>query len=95
MATKLLGQDAVMGQVISKQDPAVVLRSHYNAVRGLLAAALVAVAGLAGATAIVAGDDTRPATRSAQPRVQRHQVLAPDPHHGGGRAGRLHPGARP
>jgi hypothetical protein len=46
-----------MGQVIPKQHPAVVLRSHYKAVRALLAAALVAVVALAATTVILATDD--------------------------------------
>src|SRR5919106_888423 len=35
-------QEAVMGHAIPKQHPAVVLRSHFNLVRALLAAAMVA-----------------------------------------------------
>jgi hypothetical protein len=46
-----------MGQVIPKQHPAVVLRSHYKAIRALLAAALVAVVALAATTVILATDD--------------------------------------
>ena len=46
-----------MGQVIPKQHPAVVLRSHYKAVRALLVAALVAVVALAATTVILATDD--------------------------------------
>jgi hypothetical protein len=46
-----------MGQVIPKQHPAVVLRSHYKAVRALLAAALVAVVALAATVVILANDD--------------------------------------
>jgi hypothetical protein len=57
MASKLFQQEAVMGQVIPKQHPAVVLRSHYKAVRALLAAALVAVVALAATTVILATDD--------------------------------------
>jgi hypothetical protein len=57
MASKLFQQEAVMGQVIPKQHPAVVLRSHYKAVRALLAAALIAVVALAATTVILATDD--------------------------------------
>jgi hypothetical protein len=57
MASKLFQQEAVMGQVIPKQHPAVVLRSHYKAVRALLAAALVAVVALAATIVILANDD--------------------------------------
>ena len=46
-----------MGQAIPQQHPAVVLRSHYRAVRALLAVAMVAVVGLSGAVVIVANDD--------------------------------------
>ena len=58
-----------MGQVIPKQHPAVVLRSHYKAVRALLAAALVAVVALAATVVILANDtDTKVsvAPKSAQ-----------------------------
>jgi hypothetical protein len=57
MASKHFQQEAVMGQVIPKQHPAVVLRSHYKAVRALLAAALVAVVALAATVVILANDD--------------------------------------
>ena len=43
-----------MGQVIPKQHPSVVLRSHFKAVRALLVAALVALCALAAALVIVA-----------------------------------------
>ena len=46
-----------MGQVIPKQHPSVVLRSHFRAVRALLAVALVAICALATALVIVATDD--------------------------------------
>jgi hypothetical protein len=46
-----------MGEAISKQHPAVVLRSHYNHVRVLLAIAMIAVVGLAVAVVLVARDD--------------------------------------
>ena len=66
-----------MGQVIPKQHPAVVLRSHYKAVRALLAAALVAVVALAVTVVILANDDND-ATISAAPKaaaVQKQQNL--------------------
>ena len=44
-----------MGQVIPRQHPAVALKSHYKAVRALLAVALVA---LAATIVILANDDT-------------------------------------
>ena len=46
-----------MGKAVPEQHPAVVLRSHYNDLRSLLIAALIAVLGLAGAVVIVANDD--------------------------------------
>jgi hypothetical protein len=78
MASKLFQQEAVMGQVIPKQHPAVVLRSHYKAVRALLAAALVAVVALAVTVVILANDDND-ATISAAPKaaVQKQQPNLP------------------
>jgi hypothetical protein len=78
MASKLFQQEAVMGQVIPKQHPAVVLRSHYKAVRALLAAALVAVVALAATVVILANDDND-ATISAAPKaaVQQEQQNLP------------------
>jgi hypothetical protein len=57
-----------MGHPIPKQHPAVVLRAHYNAVRALLAVALVAVIALAATVVILANDDETAniAPRSAQ-----------------------------
>jgi hypothetical protein len=49
-------QEAVMGQAIPRQHPAVVLRSHYNHLRALLAVAMIAVVGLTVAVVILAGD---------------------------------------
>jgi hypothetical protein len=46
-----------MGQAIPRQQPAVVLRSHFNRLRALLAVALVVVAGLTVAVVILATDD--------------------------------------
>ena len=46
-----------MGEAIPRQHPAVVLRSHFNQLRALLAIALVAVAGLTTAVVILATDD--------------------------------------
>jgi hypothetical protein len=50
-------QEAVMGQSIPRQHPAVVLRSHYLALRGLLAVAMVAVVVLASTVVVLASDD--------------------------------------
>ncbi len=64
-----------MGQPIPAQHPSVVLRSHFNLVRGLLALAMVAVLALTAAVVIVANDDDQvsPATKAAvvaQPTTQ-------------------------
>ena len=48
-----------MGKAIPAQHPAVVLRSHYNQLRALLATAMIAVAGLSAAVAILATNDDR------------------------------------
>jgi hypothetical protein len=65
-----MSQEAVMGHPIPKQHPAVVLRSHYKAVRALLAAAIVAVIALSVAVVIVANDDE---TASVAPRSAQLQ----------------------
>ena len=54
-----------MDKAISTQNPAVVLRSHFNFVRALLVVALIAVAGLSAAVVIVADDDDIAGTSSA------------------------------
>jgi cell division protein FtsN len=46
-----------MGQAIPRQHPAVVLRSHFNQLRALLAVAMVAIVGLTVAVVILANDD--------------------------------------
>jgi hypothetical protein len=57
-----------MDKAISTQHPAVVLRSHFNLVRALLAVAMIAVTGLAAAVVIVANDgDEFAGTTSANP----------------------------
>jgi hypothetical protein len=57
-------QEAVMGQAIPTQHPAVVLRSHYNHLRALLVIATIAVVGLATAVVILANDEDRAASVS-------------------------------
>jgi hypothetical protein len=57
-----------MGQAIPRQHPAVVLRSHFNHLRALLAVAMVAVVGLTAAVVILATDDDR--DTSAGPTTQ-------------------------
>ena len=68
-----------MGQVIPRQHPAVVLKSHYKALRALLAAALVAVAALAAAVVILANDDNNtssPVQPAAKAAVHEQQLPA-------------------
>ena len=48
-----------MGKAIPRQHPAVVLRSHYQQLRALLATAMIAVVGLSAAVVILATDDDR------------------------------------
>ena len=67
-----------MGQAIPTQHPAVVLRSHYNHLRALLAAALIAIVGLTAAIVILATDDdgastsSTPAATAAEFRLPSH-----------------------
>jgi hypothetical protein len=57
-----------MGQAIPRQQPAVVLRSHFNHLRALLAVAVLAVAGLTVAVVILANDsDEVSSTSAAEP----------------------------
>ena len=71
-----------MGQVIPRQHPAVVLKSHYKAVRALLAAALIAIVALAAAVVILANDDD--VKVSAQPNAHQQQILPPGTRFDGG-----------
>ena len=48
-----------MGQAVPTQHPAVVLRSHFNQLRALLAVALIAVIGLTVAVVILASDENQ------------------------------------
>jgi hypothetical protein len=75
MALRLTTQEAVMGQVIPRQHPAVVLRSQYKAVLAMLCVSLVAIVALATTLVIVANDDNETAI-SAQPSAQQ-QTLPP------------------
>jgi hypothetical protein len=57
-----------MGQAVPTQHPAVVLRSHFNQLRALLAVALIAVIGLTVAVVILASTDEQVSdTSSAAP----------------------------
>ena len=64
------GQEAVMSPAIPAQHPAVVLRSHYNHLRTLLAVAIIAIAGLSAAVVILATNDqtTTQQLREGDPR---------------------------
>ena len=68
-----------MGQVIPKQHPSVVLRSHFKAVRALLIVALVAVCALAAAVVILATEDEEAsiAPKSAT-TLQQNPAVQPD-----------------
>jgi hypothetical protein len=66
MSTTATTEEAVMGQVIPRQHPAVVLKSHYKAVRALLAAALIAIVALAATVVILANDDDAKVSSPAQ-----------------------------
>jgi len=50
-------KEAVMGQAIPNQHPAVVLRSRYRQLRALLAVTMIAVVGLAAAVVVLALDN--------------------------------------
>jgi hypothetical protein len=66
-----------MGHAIPKQHPAVVLRSHFNLVRALLAAAMVALVGMAIALVIVASDGNQVDTTAANQTAPVTSRLAP------------------
>jgi hypothetical protein len=59
-----------MGQAIPRQQPAVVLRSHFNQLRALLAVALIAVAGLTVAVVILADDSDQVGSTSAAKPIE-------------------------
>jgi len=63
-----------MAQAVPTQHPAVVLRSHFNQMRALLAIAMIAVLGLAAAVVILANDDD-----SVTSTGSATQVSAPSP----------------
>ena len=65
-----------MGQTLPSQHPAVVLRSHFNAVRALLAVALIAVVGLTVAVVILASDE-EPLTNASRPAIALASVDFP------------------
>jgi hypothetical protein len=63
-----------MGKAIPTQHPAVVLRSHYQQLRALLAILMIAVVGLSAAVVILATNDDRDTSASSAT-----QVIAPGP----------------
>jgi hypothetical protein len=71
-------QEAVMGQPIPAQHPSVVLRSHFNLVKALLAIAMVAVLALTAAVVILANDDDQidKATRATPAVIPQPQAPA-------------------
>jgi hypothetical protein len=67
-----------MSQAISRQHPAVVLRSHYAQLRNLLAVAMIAVVGLSGAVVILANEqDDVSSSTSAQATESANPVGSP------------------
>jgi hypothetical protein len=52
-------QEVLMGQAVPSQHPAVVLRSHFNQLRALLAVALIALMGLTVAVVILASEENQ------------------------------------
>ena len=58
-----------MSQAITKQHPAVVLRSHYNHLRALLAIVMIAVVGLTVAIVVMSNDDSGSGTSASSPAL--------------------------
>jgi hypothetical protein len=65
-----------MGKAIPTQHPAVVLRSHFNQLRALLAIAMIAVVGLTVAVVILANDEDSDTTAGS---ASAAQLSAPGP----------------
>jgi hypothetical protein len=71
-----------MAQATPREQPAVVLRSHFNHLRALLATATVALVALTAAVAIIATDDERDISGSSENPLcaltpkERHRVQA-------------------
>ena len=67
-----------MSQAITRQHPAVVLRSHYAQLRNLLAVAMIAIVGLSGAVVILANEqDDVSSTTSAKATESANPVGSP------------------
>jgi hypothetical protein len=77
-----------MGHAIPRQQPAVVLRSHFYQLRALLAVALVAVVGLTVAVVILATDSNEVSRTSAAKPVESIRgplpAQLPNPRYDGG-----------
>jgi hypothetical protein len=72
-----LRQEAFMGHAIPTQQPAVVLRSHFDHLRALLAVALVAVVGLTIAVVILANDRDEVSSSSAAKPIESTRGALP------------------
>jgi hypothetical protein len=75
MSATATTKETVMGQVIPSQHPAVVLKTHYKAVRALLAAALIAIVALAAAVVILANDSDTKASSAPISHQAQAQTL--------------------
>jgi hypothetical protein len=62
-------EGGIMGETLPTQHPAVVLRSHFNALRALLAVALIAVVGLSVAVVILASDEQQVSDTGTAPAI--------------------------
>jgi hypothetical protein len=67
-----------MGQAVPDQHPAVVLKSHFNALRALLAVALIAVIGLTVAVVVLAANDGTDASAGSVTHVIAPSTVGPD-----------------
>jgi hypothetical protein len=72
-----------MGKAIPAQHPAVVLRSHYQQLRALLAIAMIAVVDLTAAVVILAPDDDRDTSAGSATQVSSPSPAGSTRYHGG------------
>jgi hypothetical protein len=86
-----------MGQAIPTQHPAVVLRSHFNQLRALLAVALIAIVSLSAAVVILAKDSDNATSTNATryDGVTPSAPLPPSPVERHQKRGLNGPGMRP
>lgn len=69
-----------MGQAIPRRQPAVVLRSHYQQLKAMLAITMIAVVGLGTGVAILATDDeSSSGTTAVKPISERTSVQSVRP----------------